>query len=120
VLSYRSAGRGFDHDINATVCLRSLESGFSNLLRTTRQSLFENKKGASRGRRLLKEGSGRAKILWKKQSAGWAQPLVFLLIRIPGLRFTSSNGIIGESLFSSHTANPVDSFGIYLKKVSYS
>lgn len=52
----------------------------------------------------------------EKQSAGWAQPLVFLLIRIPGLRLASSNGIISERPFFGHTANPVDCLGIYLKK----
>lgn len=52
----------------------------------------------------------------EKQSAGWAQPLVFLLIRIPGLRLASANGIISERPFFGYTANPVDSLGIYLKK----
>jgi hypothetical protein len=80
--------------------------------------MVQNKKGASRGRRLLKEGGGRAKVLAEKWSAGWAQPLVFLLIRIPGLRLTSSSGIIDDKPFSGHTANPVDYVGIYLKKSS--
>jgi hypothetical protein len=52
----------------------------------------------------------------EKQSAGWAQPLVFLLIRIPGLRLASSNGIFRESHFFSHTGIAVDSVGNYLKK----
>ncbi len=55
----------------------------------------------------------------KKQSAGWAQPLVFYLLRIPGLRLASCKRIINESGFSDHTANPVDYAENYLKK-SYS
>lgn len=68
------------------------------------------------GAKAPKEGSGRKKLLVEKQSAGWAQPLVFLLIRIPGLRLASSNGIISERCIFGHTVNPVDSLGIYLKK----
>jgi hypothetical protein len=74
------------------------------------------KKRSLAGAKAPREGSRRKKLLVKKQSAGWAQPLVFLLIRIPGLRLASSNGIISEGPFFGHTANPVDSFGIYLKE----
>ena len=82
-----------------------------------RGGYFRHKKRSLAGAKAPVGGKREGRtFLVKKQSAGWAQPLVFLLIRIPGLRLASSNGIIGESLFFSHTAIPVDSVRNYLKK----
>jgi hypothetical protein len=77
------------------------------------RALLKQKRSLA-GAKAPKEGSGRAKLFVEKQSAGWAQPLIFLLIRIPGLRLASSKRIINDSVFLNHTANPVDFAGIHL------
>jgi hypothetical protein len=46
-------------------------------------------------------------IMVEKEGGGWAQPLVFFIIRIPDLRLVSPRRIMATQLLLRYTANPV-------------